>query len=139
MNSWRARAILAATALAVAAQTAPRAGDKAVTIRGYVLHSACAFTKNLEKPISLACARECASAGSPLVILAGDGTIYWPLSDSTPASDRTLKSHSSRESGSTRPLRSLPRAASRRLSSLRSQPPVKGGGPQRADARRGKA
>jgi hypothetical protein len=55
------------------------------TIKGYVLDSACAFTKNLKKPISAECAVACAKAGSPLVILADGGTIYWPVSDATPA------------------------------------------------------
>jgi hypothetical protein len=47
-----------------------------VTVKGYVLDSACAFTKGLSKPISKQCAVSCANAGSPLVILADDGTIY---------------------------------------------------------------
>ena len=55
------------------------------TIKGYVLDSACAFTKNLKKPISAECAVACAKAGSPLVILTDNGTIYWPISDATPA------------------------------------------------------
>jgi len=55
------------------------------TVQGYVLDSACAFTKGLEKPISSDCAAACAKAGSPLVILAKDGTVYWPIADSTPA------------------------------------------------------
>ena len=37
------------------------------TVRGYVLDSACAFIKNLEKPVSTECALSCAKAGSPLV------------------------------------------------------------------------
>jgi len=49
---------------------------KGATIKGYVIDSACAFVKNLKKPISPACATECAKAGSPLVILANGGTIY---------------------------------------------------------------
>ena len=56
------------------------------TIKGYVLDSACAFTKNLKKPISPECAVACAKAGSPLVILSDDGTIYWPISNATPSS-----------------------------------------------------
>jgi hypothetical protein len=62
-----------------------RAASPPVTIKGYVLDSACAFTKNLQKPISAQCALACAKAGSPLVILTEDGTIYWPISDATPA------------------------------------------------------
>jgi hypothetical protein len=63
------------------------------TVQGYVLDSACAFTKGLDKPISSECATACAKAGSPLVILAKDGTVYWPIADSTPATgqnDRLL-------------------------------------------------
>src|SRR5580700_791882 len=61
------------------------------TIKGYVLDSACAFTKNLKKPISPECAVACAKAGSPLVILSDDGTIYWPIADSTPSSGQNDK------------------------------------------------
>ena len=64
---------------------------KTVTVEGYVLDSACAFTKSLSKPISGDCARACAKAGSPLVILAADGTIYWPIADTTPASGQNEK------------------------------------------------
>ena len=64
---------------------------KTVTVNGYVLDSACAFTKSLAKPISADCARACAKAGSPLVILAADGTIYWPIADTTPASGQNEK------------------------------------------------
>jgi hypothetical protein len=63
----------------------------AVTLKGYVLDSACAFTKNLDKPISKECAISCAHAGSALVILAEDGTIYWPIDDSTPATGQNKK------------------------------------------------
>ena len=62
-----------------------RAEGKSSTVKGYVLDSACALTKNLSKPISADCAVACAKAGSPLVILADDGTIYWPISDTKPA------------------------------------------------------
>jgi hypothetical protein len=62
-----------------------------VTVKGYVLDSACAFTKGLSKPISKQCAISCANAGSPLVILADDGTIYWPIADTTPSSGQNPK------------------------------------------------
>jgi hypothetical protein len=55
-------------------------------IHSYVLDSACAFTKGLKKAISRECATACAKAGSQLVILTADGTIYWPIGDTTPAS-----------------------------------------------------
>jgi hypothetical protein len=67
------------------------AADKVETVKGYVLDSACAFTKNLEKPVSAACAVKCAKNGSPLVILAYDGTIYWPIDDQTPAAGQNAK------------------------------------------------
>ncbi|HXH66381.1 MAG TPA: hypothetical protein VNI81_04220 [Candidatus Limnocylindrales bacterium] len=62
-----------------------------VTVKGYVLDSACAFTKGLSKPISKQCAISCANAGSQLVILADDGSIYWPIADTTPSSGQNPK------------------------------------------------
>lgn len=61
------------------------------TVRGFVLDSGCAFTKGLSKPISKPCAISCAKAGSPLVILSEDGTIYWPIADTTPSSGQNPK------------------------------------------------
>jgi hypothetical protein len=61
------------------------------TVKGYVLDSACAFTKGLDKPISKECAITCANAGSQLVILADDGTVYWPIAGTTPASGQNPK------------------------------------------------
>ena len=55
------------------------------TVNGWVLDSACAFTKGLSKPISRDCALACAKNGSQLVILQDDGSIYWPISEATPA------------------------------------------------------
>ena len=66
-------------------------GPSITTVKGYVLDSACAFTKNLGKPISKGCAISCAKSGSPLVILADDGAIYWPISDTTPAAGQNEK------------------------------------------------
>jgi len=64
---------------------------KPATVRGYVLDSACAFTKDLKKPISKDCAIACAKAGSPLVILSDSGEIYWPIADKTPSSGQNEK------------------------------------------------
>ncbi len=64
---------------------------KTTTVKGYVLDSACAFTKGLKKPISAECAMACAKAGSPLVILSPTGTIYWPIADTTPSSSQNEK------------------------------------------------
>jgi type 1 fimbria pilin len=67
------------------------AQQKTVTVEGYVLDSACAFTKNLEKPISRDCALACAKEGSQLVILTKDGTIYWPIDSATPAKGQNAR------------------------------------------------
>lgn len=76
----------------VAAGVLLRAADApTVTVKGYVLDSACAFTKSLSKPVSKQCAISCANAGSSLVILADDGTIYWPIAGTTPASGQNPK------------------------------------------------
>lgn len=61
------------------------------TVSGWVLDSACALTKGLDKPISRDCALACARNGSPLVILEDDGTIVWPVSDSMPAKSQNAK------------------------------------------------
>lgn len=61
------------------------------TIKGYVIDSACTFTKDLKKPISSDCAVACAKAGSPLVIQTAAGTIYWPISSETPAAGQNDK------------------------------------------------
>jgi len=72
-------------AVVAAALAASNDGGKSITVKGYVLDSACAFTKGLKKPISGECATACAKAGSPLVILTDNGTIYWPIADTTPS------------------------------------------------------
>ena len=76
---------LAVVAIVVMAQ------PKSITVEGFVLDSACAFTKNLEKPISRECALACAKSGSQLVILTSDGTIYWPISEKTPAEGQNAR------------------------------------------------
>jgi hypothetical protein len=81
VSRFLSAAVLAATLAAAAAEKNPVTRH----LTGYVLDSACAFTKNLTKPISPECALSCAKAGSPLVILADNGYIYWPISDAMPA------------------------------------------------------
>ena len=71
--------LLLIAALALVAQSPEK------TVTGWVLDSACAFTKGLSKPVSRECALACARQGSQLVILQDDGSIYWPISDKTPA------------------------------------------------------
>lgn len=68
-----------------------RAAEASVTVEGYVLDSACAFTKNLDKPISRDCALACAKEGSQLVILTKDGKIYWPIDGQTPAKGQNAR------------------------------------------------
>src|SRR5579863_4337791 len=70
---------------------APPGNTQSGTIKGYVIDSACTFTKNLKKPISPQCAVACAKAGSPLVILSDDGKIYWPIDDAVPSSSQNAK------------------------------------------------
>jgi hypothetical protein len=86
-------AVVCAVVLAMVgmAKYAGASDSGAVTVKGYVLDSACAFTKDLKKPISKECAVACAKAGSALVILAEDGTIYWPIADTTPSSGQNTK------------------------------------------------
>lgn len=83
--------IFAVIAIAGASSVFLSAQQKSVSVEGYVLDSACAFTKNLEKPISRECALSCAKAGSQLVILSDDGSIYWPIADTTPATGQNKR------------------------------------------------
>jgi hypothetical protein len=59
-----------------------------ITVSGWVIDSACAYTKGLDKPIGPACAKACAQNGSPLVILRDDGTIFMPIDSNTPSSSQ---------------------------------------------------
>jgi hypothetical protein len=62
-----------------------------ITVSGWVIDSACAYTKGLDKPIGVACAKACAKNGSPLVILRDDGTIFLPIDSETPSSSQNSK------------------------------------------------
>lgn len=66
-------------------QAGTKAAGATTTVKGYVIDSACTFTKHLKKPVSPDCAIACAKAGSPLVIQTAAGVIYWPISSDTPA------------------------------------------------------
>jgi predicted lipoprotein with Yx(FWY)xxD motif len=79
--------ILLGAALALAADNT----GKSTTVKGYLIDSACAYTRDLKKPISPACAQACAKAGSPLVILTEDGTVYWPIDSAKPAKGQNEK------------------------------------------------
>src|SRR5437899_12941174 len=91
MNLRNASKLLLAFGFVAAALAAGNDAGKPITVKGYVLDSACAFTKGLKKPISTECAQACAKAGSPLVILADNGTIYWPIADTTPSAGQNDK------------------------------------------------
>src|SRR5271154_3426877 len=78
--------ILAVTCMAMAADK-----GSPITVSGWVLDSACAYTKGLDKPISSACAKACAKNGSPLVILRDDGAIFLPIDDKVPSSSQNAK------------------------------------------------
>lgn len=92
-RSWRFHLLslvfLLACGVALSAKAAQVASD--VTISGWVLDSSCAYTKGLDKPIGVACAKECAKNGSPLVILRDDGTIFLPIDEKTPSSSQNSK------------------------------------------------
>ena len=82
-----------AVAIAVPIQCISQSGStgKSTSISGWVIDSSCAYTKGLEKPISVACAKACAKNGSPLVILRDDGAIYLPIDSKTPSSSQNAK------------------------------------------------
>jgi len=77
--------------LMILAVTTVWADGKLTTVKGYVIDSACAFVKDLKKPISPECALACAKAGSPLVILGDDSLIYWPISAEMPATGQNKR------------------------------------------------
>jgi hypothetical protein len=67
----------------------PKSEQKTVT--GWVIDSACAFTKGISKPGDPACAIACGKSGSPLVIVQDDGTIYWPIEETMPAASQNAR------------------------------------------------
>jgi hypothetical protein len=91
MRIQRAGTVTIAVCVFAALTFAGSDAGKSVSVNGYVLDSACAFTKGLKKPISTQCAQACAKAGSPLVILTDSGTIYWPIADTTPSASQNDK------------------------------------------------
>jgi hypothetical protein len=91
MSIQKAASVVIAVCVFAALLYAGSDAGKSVSVNGYVLDSACAFTKGLQKPISPQCAQACAKAGSPLVILTDNGTIYWPIADTTPSAGQNEK------------------------------------------------
>lgn len=85
-------AILLTTAFAIGSTLEGSDQTKATAVKGYLLDSACAFVRNAKKPMNGGkCALECAKTGSPLVLLSDDGTIYWPISESMPATGQNQR------------------------------------------------
>jgi hypothetical protein len=82
---------MAISQLAGAQAAASKSAAGPQTVKGYVIDSACTFTKHLKKPISKDCAVACAKAGSDLVIQTESGIIYWPISSETPAKGQNDK------------------------------------------------
>jgi hypothetical protein len=91
MSIQKASSVMIAVCVFAGLLFAGSDAGKPVSVNGYVLDSACAFTKGLTKPISAQCAQACAKAGSPLVILTDNGTIYWPIADTTPSAGQNEK------------------------------------------------
>src|SRR5947209_9822546 len=91
MNRLKKFFTVTVSSAAVFSAAALLAQQKTVTVEGYVLDSACAFTKNLDKPISRECALSCAKEGSQLVILTKDGSIYWPIDGGMPAKGQNAR------------------------------------------------
>ena len=85
-RTFLASTLIGISTFAVAAETAPN-----ITISGWVIDSACAYTKGLDKPISVGCAKACAKSGSPLVIIRDDGTIFLPIDSKTPSRSQNSK------------------------------------------------
>jgi hypothetical protein len=78
--------VMSASLLAMAQER-----GSSVKLTGWVIDSACAYTKGLEEPIGVACAKACAKNGSQLVILTDDGTIYMPIDSATPSASQNPK------------------------------------------------
>jgi hypothetical protein len=64
------------------------AEPKKAAVHGFVVDSACAFVKNLKNKVDANCAAACARAGSPLLIMADDGSLYWPIAEVMPAANQ---------------------------------------------------
>ncbi len=64
--NFRSSGLLFLVLAVVCVAWASEATSGPVSITGWVLDSACAITKGLDKPISRDCAIKCAKAGSPL-------------------------------------------------------------------------
>jgi len=61
------------------------------SLDAWVIDSACAYTKNLAKPVNPTCAKECGKRGSPLVLLTNEGNILLPIDGAVPAQSQNTK------------------------------------------------
>lgn len=75
-----ATALLAGSALPLAAQGHEKAAGNEMTITGQVIDLNCYTTNGASGAGHKACAQACAKAGVPYGVLASDGTIYVPVS-----------------------------------------------------------
>src|SRR5438105_15035675 len=82
MNKFFALLVLLCASAALMAEEA--------TVEGWVIDSACTYSKHLSQPKSVACAKSCARAGSPLVIL-DDKTVLLPIENAVPAHGQNAK------------------------------------------------
>jgi hypothetical protein len=85
------RKLVVATFIALTSLAMAAGPGSDITVSGWVIDSACAYTKGLDKPIGPACAKACAKNGSPLVILRDDGTIFLPIDANTPSVSQNAK------------------------------------------------
>ena len=84
-------ALRASCFIVLAAVSMSAVDSQTVTVKGFVLDSACAFTRGISKPVSKQCAIDCAKGGSPLVILTDNGDVYWPVTETMPATGQNAK------------------------------------------------
>jgi hypothetical protein len=87
----RKNCFVAAVGIGFSVTAFGQGGGATVKLTGWVIDSACAYTKGLDKPIGVACAKACARNGSPLVILRDDGTIFVPIDGNTPSASQNPK------------------------------------------------
>jgi hypothetical protein len=88
------KAILMAAAITLASINLAQAElqkHHRATIVGDVYDASCFFTQDITKPISHECAVTCSKAGSPLVIVVADGTIYLPVDPVVPSKGQNFQ------------------------------------------------
>src|SRR5258708_24647675 len=91
MNRRNAARLTFVGLLLVACLAAGIDAGKPISVKGYVLDSACAFIKGFKKPFMAGGPVPWAKAGPPLVFLTANGDISWPIPDPTPSSGQNKK------------------------------------------------